>query len=156
MLRGTYVASGVPPRTTVLYKLPRLDSDDAMAAAREVTGPGPNGGYLYLPNTDCLVDVLQRQPVIIEMNWFSEFNEPKKHPFMKAQREFFFIGEGWSFGDLLGSWVLVANGYHKARNGKEWIRLQNCWGHDYPLVWMPRGAVQGLWSSGQMEASIAA
>jgi hypothetical protein len=37
-----------------------------------------------------------------------------------------------------------------------WIRLQNCWGHDYPLVWMPTITVKGLWGTGQMDASIPA
>lgn len=153
--RGLYTPSFSEPKTFVLHKLPRLDSQDGLAAAREVVGGGENG-YFYLPNIRSLVDILQHQPAIVELNWYENFNHPKKHPFLKARRQFFFIGEGLDLGKIKGSWALAACGYHKARNGHSWIRFQNCWGHDYPLVWMPLDTIKGLWGTGQMEASIPA
>jgi hypothetical protein len=155
MLRGTFVTYGVPHKSFVLHSLPRLDSSDSLEAARQTVGKRDNG-YLYLPSVESLIHVLQVRPVVCELNWFEDFNHPRKHAFMYAQRQFFFIGEEFSLGELLGSWHLVACGYHKSRWKQEWIRFQNCWGHDYPLVWMPLETVSGLWHSGQMEASIAA
>jgi hypothetical protein len=139
-------------QNTVLHRLPRRDSDDALGAAREAV----NGNFWrYLASTEDLVKWLQVGPVVVTLNWFEDFNQPKKHPFLKARREFFFIGEALDLGEMLGSWTLIANGYHKARTKQQWIRFQNCWGHDYPLVWMPLETVSGLWHSGQLEASIA-
>ena len=153
--RGTYVAKTTERKPYILHRLPRLDSDDSLAAARKVVGGGENG-YIYLPTVDNLIEVLHTQPAVVELNWFENFNHPQKHPFLKARRQFFFIGEGIELGELLGSWALVACGYHKARTGASWIRFQNCWGHDYPLVWMPLDTIKGLWATGQMEASIPA
>jgi hypothetical protein len=153
MLRGAFYC-GAPRRSHVIHRLPRLDSNDSLSAARTIAGWNKNG-YL-LPNLDSLRDVIQSRPVICELNWFEDFNHPQKHPFIRAQRQAFFIGEAEDLGDLLGSWHIVACGYHYARNKEEWIRFQNCWGHDYPLVWMPMKTISSLWQSGQFEASIAA
>jgi hypothetical protein len=138
----------------VFHRLPRLDSDDGLSAARKLVGGETE--WFYLPTVQSLIEVLQKQPVVIELNWYEDFNHPMKHPFLKAQRQFFFIGENISLGKLLGSHALVACGYHKARTGASWIRFQNCWGHDYPLVWMPIGTVKGLFGTGEMDASIPA
>jgi hypothetical protein len=99
----------------VFHHLPRLDSDDGLSAARELVGGETE--WFYLPTVQSLIEVLQKQPVVIELNWYEDFNHPVKHPFLKAQRRFFFIGENISLGKLLGSHALVACGYHKARTG---------------------------------------
>jgi hypothetical protein len=149
--RGTFSYEG-EAKPFILHHLPRLDSDDALGAAREIVGGGEH--WFYLPTVQSVIEILQKQPVVIELNWFEDFNHPRKHPFLKARRKFFFIGEGIDLGKLLGSWAMVACGYHRARTGQSWIRLQNCWGHDYPLVWMPIGTVKGLFGTGQLNASI--
>jgi hypothetical protein len=154
--RGVFSHEG-EMKSFVFHQLPRLDSDDALEAARlTVSGNEKTLDWFYLPTVQSLIEVLQTRPVVIELNWYEDFNHPKKHAFLKAQRQSYFIGEGLDLGKLLGSHSLTACGYHKARTGVSWIRLQNCWGHDYPLVWIPVITVKGLWGTGQMDASIPA
>lgn len=141
---------------TVIHRLPRQNGDDSLEAARSVIG---GNAWIYLSSVEAILDEIQKQPVVIGLNWYEDFNYPEKHPFLRARREFFFIGEQLDLiegQDPLGSWHLAACGYHRSRQKREWIRLQNCWGHDYPLVWMPVETIRYLWDRDELEASIAA
>lgn len=140
------------PLPFVLHRLPRLDSTDSREAAREAAGGG--NFWSYFGQLYQVASAVQHQPVVVGLNWYDNFDHPVKHPFRKARREQFFIGEN-GLGELRGSWHLVACGWHRSRGGREWVRLQNCWGYDYPLVWMPMTTIEELWDNGEFEASIA-
>lgn len=90
-------------------------------------------------------------PVVLGMDWYSNFDRPQKHAFGDSQRQNFFIGEG-DLGHVRGGHCIICMGYYRNRSGDEWVRLQNSWGWSYPLVWMPVSTVQTLWDRNALEA----
>lgn len=92
-------------------------------------------------------------PVVIGMDWYTNFDQPKAHSFGAGKRQNYFIGEG-DLGTVRGGHCIALIGYYRNRAGTEWVMFQNSWGFDYPQVWMPVTTLQQLWAGGTMEAGL--
>ena len=107
--------------------------------------------YKWAENADQLFDWLSTKgPCVLGMDWFENFDRPKKHTFPGKSVDFYFIGEG-DLGNIRGGHCIIAHAYRRL-DGREWIRLQNSWGYSYPLVWVPRETIVDLFTVGSLEA----
>lgn len=122
---GTSVSAGLE----VIRNLgaPRLSSSERFFITEYRWATGMN---------DILNYVAFVGPIVCGLNWYENFDRPIKHTFNGGRRQGFFIGEG-DLGYIRGGHAIILNGYYRNRQGTEWVRFQNSWGHDYPLVWMP-------------------
>ena len=90
-------------------------------------------------------------PAVLNLEWHRAFDRPRKHPFGRGRRQSYFVGEG-PLGGSRGVHSVVARSYRRTRSGEEYLRLQNSWGHDYPLVWVPLSTLRTLFARGEAAA----
>jgi hypothetical protein len=110
--------------------------------------------YRWATNVEDLLDALCFiGPVVIGMDWWSNFDRPVKHPFPGQTLNHYFIGESSDLGYIRGGHAILINGYKRLTTGEEYVRFQNSWGTGYPLVWMPRKTLEKLLADGA-EAAI--
>lgn len=91
-------------------------------------------------------------PVVFGTAWYTNFDTPVKHPLGKKQG--YFIGEPDDLGSVRGGHSIMANGYYRDENGKEYVRFQNSWGFRYPLVWMPASTAKRLIDRREAEVAL--
>jgi hypothetical protein len=109
-------------------------------------------GFRRVANPHDLAAIVALQgPALLQVHWHENFDHPVKRPFGKGRRQSYFIGEG-ELGPSRGVHRLVARSYRRTRPGVEYVRLQNSWGHDYPLVWVPLSTLRELHSRGEFDA----
>src|SRR5262245_44015551 len=72
----------------------------------------------------------QQVPVVIGVNWYSNFDHPEKDP---ANNAVWWIGRG-DLGSLRGGHCVCIYG---ASDKRQAVKIVNNWGTAYPLVWMP-------------------
>jgi hypothetical protein len=110
--------------------------------------------YRWATSVDDILNTLAFEgPLVFGMDWFDNFDRPVKHAFGTGTRLNFFIGEG-NLGSVRGGHAIICQGYYRNRAGNEWVRFQNSWGWDYPLVWMPVNTLRRIWDEDRMEAGI--
>jgi hypothetical protein len=92
-------------------------------------------------------------PTVFGLNWYQNFDRPQKGNFPGSSTSYYFIGKG-DLGSVRGGHDIICNGYRRASDGTEWLRLQNSWGYSYPLVWLPAQLVGDLLTKGELEAGM--
>lgn len=83
----------------------------------------------------CIADGM---PVTLGINWYSSFDEPRK-----VGRDMFIGREAGldhaDLGYIRGGHSVCIYGASDVRGA---VKLKNSWGRDYPLVWLPYGALE--------------
>lgn len=108
--------------------------------------------YRWATQTEDLLDhIAFVGPIVCGMDWYGDFDKPKRGTI--NGKSVYQIGVN-DLGRRRGGHSIMASGYCRDDEGKEWIRFQNSWGYRYPLVWMPRSTIDRLWFDRAIEMAM--